>query len=56
MFSVVPSASGQAMVVRPASAERMVNSSGQPVTDSDIHMSLGDLRKCIHSVLGGGGK
>jgi hypothetical protein len=56
LFSMVPDASGQAMVVRPASVQRMVNSTGQPVTDSDIHMSLGDLRKRIHSVLGGGGK
>jgi len=56
LFSLVPSASGQVMVVRPASAQRMVNSTGQPVTDSDLQMSLGDLRRRIHSVLGGGGK
>jgi len=56
LFSVVTDASGQAMVVRSGSLERMLNSTGQPVTDSNLRVSLSDLRKRIQSVLKGAGK
>jgi hypothetical protein len=56
LFSVVTNASGQAMVVRSGSADRMLNSTGQPVTDSNTRMSLSDLRARIQTVLKGGGK
>ena len=56
LFTVAVNASGQTMAVRPASAQRMLSSTGQPVSDSDIMMSLSDLRKRIQTVLRGGGK
>ena len=56
LFSVMPDSDGQAMVVRTASAQRMLNSTGQPVSDSNIRMSLNDLRKHIRTVLKGGAK
>jgi len=56
LFTVVANASGQTMAVRPASAQRMLSSTGQPVSDSDIMMSLSDLGKRVKSVLSGGGK
>ena len=54
LFSVVPNSSGQPMVVRAASTERMLNAAGQPISDSDIQMPLGNLRSQIQSVLAGG--
>jgi hypothetical protein len=57
LFAVVPDSAGNSMVIRAASSERMVNFSGQPVTDSDIQMSVGDLRNRIQVVMSGkGGK
>jgi hypothetical protein len=43
-------------LVRPASTERMLGPNGQPVTDSNVELSLNDLRKRIRNVLGGGAK
>lgn len=53
LFVVSPDASGNPMVMRAASSERMLNGSGQPVADSDIRMSLSDLRARIQQVLSG---
>jgi hypothetical protein len=55
LFSVISIAGGPPMVVRAAAAERMLNSAGQPVTDSDIRMALSDLKTHIQSVLSGQG-
>lgn len=54
LFAVITNPSGQAMVVRAAATERMVNSSGQVVPQSDIQMLLSTLRTQIQSVLSGG--
>jgi hypothetical protein len=57
LFAVTSDARGQSTVVRAASTERMVNTAGQPVIDSDIQMLLGDLRARIVTVLSSrGGK
>ena len=56
LFTVVVNASGQAIIVRSAATQRMVNSSGQQVSDSDVVMSLSDLKALIQSVVSGGGK
>jgi hypothetical protein len=53
LFSVSATASGQPVVIRAASTERMVNASGQLVSDSDIQMSLPDLRARVQNVLRG---
>jgi len=55
LFSVIPNSGGNAMVIRAASSEHIVNVSGQPVTDSDIQMPLTDLRGRIQLVLSGKG-
>jgi hypothetical protein len=41
-------------VMRAPSSERMVNTSGQPVTDSAMQMLLNDLRSLIQTTIGGG--
>ena len=51
MFAVTANASGQPVVVRAAATERMLDGSGQPVTDSDVQMLLSDLRTHIQAVL-----
>jgi hypothetical protein len=57
LFVVASNASGQLMVTRAASAERMVNAAGLPVTDSNMQMLLSDLRNRIQAALtSGGGK
>jgi hypothetical protein len=57
LFVVSSNASGQLMVTRAASAERMVNAAGLPVTDSNMQMLLSDLRSRIQAALtSGGGK
>jgi hypothetical protein len=53
LFGVTSDASGQPMVVRAAATERMLNNFGQQITDSDIKMSLSDLRSRIQQVLSG---
>lgn len=52
LFSVIPGASGP-LVVRAAATERMLNSSGEPVTDNDIRMPLSELKSRIQTVLAG---
>lgn len=54
LFAVTPNSAGQPIVQRAAAAERMLNSLGQTVSDSDIQMLLSDLRIRIQSVLKGG--
>ena len=56
LFSVTTNSAGQAMVVRAASTELMLNPAGKPVADSDINMPLSNLQAQIQSVLSGGGK
>jgi hypothetical protein len=56
LFSVTTNSSGQAMVVRGAATELMLNSAGQPVTDSNLQMPLTDLRTRIQNVLSGAGQ
>ena len=53
LFAVVPDSAGNSMVIRAASSEHMVNVAGQPVSDSDIQMTLTDLRNRIQLVLSG---
>ena len=53
LFAVVPDSSGNSMVIRAASSEHMLNVAGQPVSDSDIQMTLTDLRNRIQMVLSG---
>jgi hypothetical protein len=55
LFVVTTNASGQLLVTRAASTERMVNSAGQPVNDADMQMLLSDLRSRIQKTLGIGG-
>jgi len=51
LFAVVANSAGQPTIVRGAATERMLNSFGQPVTQSDIQMLLSLLRGEIQSVL-----
>jgi hypothetical protein len=53
LFIVSTNSSGQLMVTRGASNERMVNNAGQPVTDSAMQMLLSDLRSLIQKTAGG---
>lgn len=55
LFVVTTDASGQVMVTRAASTERMVNASGQLVSDSQMQMLLSDLRSRIKKTLASGG-
>jgi hypothetical protein len=54
LFNVTTNAQGQVMVSRGAASEPMVNSSGQPVTDSNLQMPLSQLASTIQTVLAGG--
>ena len=54
LFSVTSNAQGQVIVSRGASSERMVDSSGQAVTDSNIQMPLAQLQGKIQAALIGG--
>jgi len=54
LFVVSTNPAGQLMVMRAPSSERMVNTSGQPVTDSAMQMLLNDLRSLIQTTIGGG--
>jgi hypothetical protein len=51
LFATMSNSAGQAMVVRAASTERMLNTAGQPVVDSDIQMLLSDFRTRVQTVL-----
>jgi hypothetical protein len=54
LFVVSTNSTGQLMVMRAPASERMVNASGQPVTDSAMQMLLTDLRSLIQTTIGGG--
>jgi hypothetical protein len=54
LFAVSDNASGQLMMTRAASSERMINAAGLAVSDSNIQMLLSDLRSLIQKALGGG--
>jgi hypothetical protein len=53
LFSVIATSGAAPMVVRAGTADRMLNSAGQPVPASDISMTLSALKAEIASVLGG---
>jgi hypothetical protein len=54
LFIVSTNAQGQVIVSRGAANSPMVNSLGQPVTDSSFQMPLSQLAGTIQSVLAGG--
>lgn len=56
LFQVISNSANQPIVIRAAATERMLDASGQPVTDSDIQMPLSSLRTLIQTVLNGGGQ
>ncbi len=53
LFQVNSNSSGQLIVSRSGSSERMLNSSGQAMSDSDIQMTLAQMANRIQSVLAG---
>ena len=53
LFTLVAGANGQPTAMRAAAAERMVNSAGTEVTDSDLKVSLSELKARIQSVIAG---
>jgi hypothetical protein len=55
LFNVTSDAQGQAIVSRGAASAPMFDTSGQPVTDSNLQMPLSQLVGKIQSVLAGGG-
>ncbi len=54
LFNLTTNAQGQAVVSRGAAVSPMLNSSGQPVADSNFQMPLAELTSTIQSVLAGG--
>lgn len=52
LFNVTTDSSGQLIVSRGATSETLLNSAGQAVTDSDITMTLPQMRTRIQTVLG----
>lgn len=54
LFSVMTNAQGQVMVSRGAATAVVLDSSGNPVTDSGVQMPLAQLVSEIQSVLAGG--
>jgi len=54
LFNITTNAQGQTIVSRGAATEQMVNSAGQPVTDSNLQMTLAQLKSKIQGVLSGG--
>jgi hypothetical protein len=53
LFIVTTNSAGARMVSRSASAELILDGSGQPVTDSDFEMPLDQLRSRVQSTLAG---
>ena len=56
LFNVSTNAQGQVMVSRGPATAPMLDSSGQPVADSNLQMPLSQLVSTIQSVLAGGGQ
>jgi hypothetical protein len=54
LFYVSSNSAGQLLVSRSATAETMLNASGQVVTDSNMKMTLAQMSSRIQSVLAGG--
>jgi hypothetical protein len=54
LFNVTTNAQGQVIVSRGAASQPMVDSTGQPVTDSNLQMPLSLLASTIQAVLAGG--
>jgi hypothetical protein len=54
LFNVSTNAQGQVTVSRGAASSLMLNSSGQPVTDTNLQMPLSQLVSKIQAVLTGG--
>jgi hypothetical protein len=54
LFSVTTNAQGQTMVSRAAASALMLDSSGNPITDTGLQMPLAQLVSDIQSVLAGG--
>jgi hypothetical protein len=54
LFNVTTNAQGQVTVSRGAASSPMVDSSGQPVTDTNLQMPLSQLVSKIQAVLAGG--
>jgi len=54
LFQVISNSSGQLIVSRAAVSERMLDSSGQIITDLNIQMPLTQMANRIQSVLAGG--
>jgi hypothetical protein len=54
LFQVITNSSGQLIVSRAAASERMLDSSGQIITDLNIQMPLTQMAKRIQTVLEGG--
>ena len=53
LFNVVTNAAGATIVSRSASAEPMLNGSGQPVADSDFQMPLTQMRTLVQNAVRG---
>jgi|HubBroStandDraft_6_1064221.scaffolds.fasta_scaffold380654_1 hypothetical protein len=56
LFNVTTNAQGQVIVSRGPATATMLDSSGQPVTDSNLQMPLSQLVSKIQAVLAGGGQ
>jgi hypothetical protein len=54
LFNVMQDSSGNAVLVRPATAATMVSQNGAPVSDTAVTMTLSALRTEITTVLGAG--
>jgi hypothetical protein len=54
LFNVSRNSSGESIVSRGATSETMLNSSGQVITDSNIRMTLAQMKSRIQNVLAGG--
>ena len=54
LFNVSHNSSGESIVSRGATSETMLNASGQVITDSNIRMTLAEMRSRIQTVLAGG--
>jgi hypothetical protein len=56
LFNVSTNAQGQVIVSRGPATATMLDSSGQPVSDSNLQMPLAQLVSKIQAVLAGGGQ
>jgi hypothetical protein len=54
LFSVTQNAAGEAVLVRPAASEMMVDKSGHVISDQAVTITLSDLRSRIRQSPGGG--